>query len=90
MMPAPKLRITYCRQCCWLLRAAWLVQELPTPFSEELIVPDDDLGHSDRPVGGGPAYGGWRRSGANGVTMEGEVPGKAAMRWLRGWRPPPH
>jgi selenoprotein W-related protein len=94
MTPAPKLRITYCRQCRWLLRAAWLAQELLTTFSEELaevtlapgtggifeihldgdllwsrkergrfpesreikqlvrdrIVPDRDLGHSDRPV----------------------------------------
>ncbi len=36
MTTAPKLRITYCRQCRWLLRAAWLAQELLTTFSEEL------------------------------------------------------
>lgn len=34
--PKPRLAITYCRQCNWLLRAAWLAQELLTTFAEEL------------------------------------------------------
>ena len=32
----PRLAITYCRQCNWLLRAAWMAQELLTTFAEEL------------------------------------------------------
>ena len=28
--------ITYCSQCRWLLRAAWLAQELLTTFEEDL------------------------------------------------------
>ncbi len=30
------LEITYCRQCRWLLRAAWTAQELLTTFEREL------------------------------------------------------
>jgi selenoprotein W-related protein len=36
MTSEPRLRIVYCRQCRWLLRAAWLAQELLTTFPEEL------------------------------------------------------
>jgi selenoprotein W-related protein len=32
----PRLEIEYCRQCRWLLRAAWLAQELLTTFEGEL------------------------------------------------------
>jgi selenoprotein W-related protein len=32
----PTVAITYCRQCNWLLRAAWMAQELLSTFSEEL------------------------------------------------------
>ena len=32
----PRLIITYCTKCQWLLRAAWIAQELLTTFSEEL------------------------------------------------------
>ena len=35
-MPTPRLEITYCTQCHWLLRAAWLAQEALSTFSEEL------------------------------------------------------
>lgn len=31
-----KLEIRYCTQCRWLLRAAWMTQELLTTFEEEL------------------------------------------------------
>ncbi len=34
--PKPRVSITYCTQCRWLLRAAWLAQELLTTFEEEL------------------------------------------------------
>lgn len=32
----PRVSILYCRQCNWLLRAAWLAQELLHTFSEQL------------------------------------------------------
>jgi selenoprotein W-related protein len=37
-MPArkPTLSITYCTQCNWLLRAAWMAQEVLTTFSLEM------------------------------------------------------
>jgi selenoprotein W-related protein len=35
-MGAPRLEIEYCTQCRWLLRAAWLAQELLTTFEGEL------------------------------------------------------
>nr|WP_210346620.1 SelT/SelW/SelH family protein [Nitratireductor aquimarinus] len=31
-----RIAITYCTQCQWLLRAAWLAQELLSTFSTEL------------------------------------------------------
>lgn len=36
--PAPKPRVTivYCTQCKWLLRAAWMAQELLTTFVDDL------------------------------------------------------
>lgn len=36
MEPKPRVSILYCTQCRWLLRAAWLAQELLTTFEEEL------------------------------------------------------
>ena len=32
----PRVEITYCTQCRWLLRAAWMAQELLTTFETEL------------------------------------------------------
>jgi selenoprotein W-related protein len=32
----PRVVITYCRQCQWLLRAAWMAQELLSTFAEDL------------------------------------------------------
>ena len=32
----PALAITYCTQCNWLLRAAWIEQELLTTFGTDL------------------------------------------------------
>lgn len=32
----PRVRITYCTQCNWLLRAAWMAQELLSTFALEL------------------------------------------------------
>ena len=33
----PEIVITYCTQCQWLLRAAWLAQELLSTFAEEFF-----------------------------------------------------
>ena len=35
-MQKPKISIEYCTQCGWLLRAAWIAQELLTTFVEEV------------------------------------------------------
>ncbi|QMU26751.1 SelT/SelW/SelH family protein [Adhaeribacter radiodurans] len=35
-MPTPRLEINYCTQCRWLLRAAWLAQEVLTTFELEM------------------------------------------------------
>lgn len=32
----PRIEINYCTQCRWLLRAAWMAQELLTTFEGEL------------------------------------------------------
>lgn len=32
----PRLAITYCRQCNWMLRAGWMAQELLSTFAEDL------------------------------------------------------
>ncbi|HKB08681.1 MAG TPA: SelT/SelW/SelH family protein [Candidatus Polarisedimenticolia bacterium] len=36
MSGRPSLEIVYCTQCRWLLRAAWMAQELLTTFESEL------------------------------------------------------
>ncbi len=36
MAGLPRVEIVYCRQCRWLLRAAWMAQELLTTFEEDL------------------------------------------------------
>jgi selenoprotein W-related protein len=33
MLKTPRIEIEYCTQCRWLLRAAWMAQELLTTFS---------------------------------------------------------
>lgn len=35
-MPTPRVEITYCTKCRWMLRSAWMAQELLTTFAEEL------------------------------------------------------
>ncbi len=32
----PRIVITYCTQCQWLLRAAWMAEELLSTFTEDL------------------------------------------------------
>lgn len=56
--PKPEIVITYCTQCQWLLRAAWLAQELLSTFS-------DELGR----VALEPASGGTFRITCNGVQI---------------------
>ncbi len=36
MAKSPRVEITYCTQCRWLMRAAWMAQELLTTFETEL------------------------------------------------------
>ncbi|WP_207747664.1 SelT/SelW/SelH family protein [Pelagibacterium limicola] len=36
MSGKPKIAITYCVQCNWLLRAGWMAQELLSTFSDAL------------------------------------------------------
>lgn len=35
-MGTPRVEILYCNQCRWLLRAAWVAQELLSTFGDEL------------------------------------------------------
>ncbi|MES3037647.1 MAG: Rdx family protein, partial [Bdellovibrionota bacterium] len=35
-VPKPSIRITYCTQCSWMLRAAWMAQELLSTFGNGL------------------------------------------------------
>lgn len=35
-MAAPRVEITYCTKCKFMLRATWLAQELLTTFGDEL------------------------------------------------------
>jgi selenoprotein W-related protein len=32
----PRIAITYCTQCNWMLRAAWMAQELLSTFGQDL------------------------------------------------------
>ena len=34
--PKPRITITYCTQCQWLLRAGWMAQELLSTFNGDL------------------------------------------------------
>ena len=36
MSTKPRIEIEYCTQCRWLLRAAWMAQELLTTFESDL------------------------------------------------------
>src|ERR1039457_755286 len=42
----PRIEIEYCTQCRWLLRAAWMAQELLTTFEAEIgevaLMPGDN------------------------------------------------
>jgi selenoprotein W-related protein len=36
MPHSPRIEIVYCTQCRWLLRGAWMAQELLTTFAEKI------------------------------------------------------
>jgi selenoprotein W-related protein len=36
MTALPRIELEYCTQCRWLLRAAWMAQELLTTFESEI------------------------------------------------------
>ena len=36
MSDLPRIEVEYCTQCRWLMRAAWMAQELLTTFETEL------------------------------------------------------
>lgn len=36
MQPLPRIEIEYCTGCRWMLRAAWMAQELLTTFESEI------------------------------------------------------
>ena len=55
--PAHTLEITYCNQCNWMLRAAWMLQELLSTF-------DGDLKHATLTPGTGGIYT---------ITLDGEL-----------------
>ena len=35
-MASPRIEINYCTQCRWLMRAAWMAQELLSTFGQDL------------------------------------------------------
>jgi selenoprotein W-related protein len=67
----PRITISYCTQCQWLLRAAWLAQELLSTFGAELgevaLVPGTGgiFAIHCRPVGAEPVLI-WERKRDNG------------------------
>ena len=41
MPRTPRIEIEYCTQCRWLLRAAWMAQELLTTFEKDVSITFD-------------------------------------------------
>ena len=56
MSDRPQVRIRYCTGCHWLLRAAWLAQELLSTFEHDIaevtLIPDDTGGVFDIHIDG--------------------------------------
>ncbi len=48
MSERPRVEIEYCRRCGWLMRSAWMAQELLATFEEELggvtLIPNSEGG----------------------------------------------
>ncbi|NVB37928.1 SelT/SelW/SelH family protein [Pseudenhygromyxa sp. WMMC2535] len=59
-MPTPRVEIEYCPRCRWLLRAAWMAQELLTTFVDELgevaLVPASEAGRFRVSLDGQPLF----------------------------------
>jgi selenoprotein W-related protein len=74
MAAKPKVSIEYCPRCGWLLRAAWLAQELLTTFERELggleLVPSDTSGSFEIRVDGGLV---WSRRADGGFPQAAEL-----------------
>jgi selenoprotein W-related protein len=55
MSDRPSVQIRYCTGCKWLLRAAWLAQELLSTFEHDLkevaLIPDDTGGVFEVQIG---------------------------------------
>ena len=69
-MPSkPQIKIHYCTQCRWLLRASWTAQELLTTFADELgevaLCPSDISGRFDLELNGDII---WSRKAAGGFA----------------------
>lgn len=60
MSERPRVEIEYCTRCRWLLRAAWLAQELLNTFEEELgavtLVPNREGGMFEVRLAGEPIF----------------------------------
>ena len=56
MADGPHVEIEYCRRCRWLLRSAWMAQELLSTFEEELgrvtLIPNAEGGVFEVRIGG--------------------------------------
>ena len=66
----PEIVITYCTQCQWLLRAAWLAQELLSTFGEDFAHrAKDSFGEDLGKVSLVPASGGTFHIDCNGKQI---------------------
>jgi selenoprotein W-related protein len=70
----PRITIEYCPRCGWLLRAAWLAQELLTTFEAELgevaLIPSAESGTFRIQVAGAPV---WSRQADGGFPAAAEL-----------------
>jgi len=70
----PRVAITYCTRCRWLLRAAWLGQELLSTFEGELaevaLVPGETAGVFEVHVDGARV---WSRAAEGGFPEAAEL-----------------
>jgi selenoprotein W-related protein len=72
--PRPRITIEYCPRCGWLLRAAWLAQELLTTFEAELaevaLIPSSESGTFRIQVGD---FAVWSRQADGGFPAAAEL-----------------
>jgi selenoprotein W-related protein len=63
----PRVEIEYCTQCRWLLRAAWMAQELLSTFEAELgevaLLPGREPGIFEVRIGGSCVFSRAREGG---------------------------